>query len=136
MRDALRKVSAKAVRLAKPGGLIAFTDWVEGSAGLSDTEADRFLNIMKFPNPEDIAGYVQLLMGHGCIVMAAEDTRRFPSHIDLYRDMLDKQLMYDALKIIVFNTDLLRAISDGFAFISDLAHSGKVMKARFIARLP
>src|SRR3974377_979300 len=32
---------AEAARLVKPGGLIAFTDWVEGPAGLARQEAER-----------------------------------------------------------------------------------------------
>ncbi len=37
------KLIAEAARLVKPGGTIAFTDWVEGPAGLSDEEATAFL---------------------------------------------------------------------------------------------
>jgi ubiquinone/menaquinone biosynthesis C-methylase UbiE len=33
------KLIAEAARLVKPGGLIAFTDWIEGPAGLSAQEA-------------------------------------------------------------------------------------------------
>jgi SAM-dependent methyltransferase len=33
------KLIAKAARLVKPGGLIAFTDWIDGPAGLSAQEA-------------------------------------------------------------------------------------------------
>ena len=36
------KLIREAVRLMKPRGTIAFTDWMEGPAGLSDAEAERF----------------------------------------------------------------------------------------------
>jgi len=42
------KLIAEAARIVKPGGVIAFTDWVEGSAGLSNEEAAAFLLGMKF----------------------------------------------------------------------------------------
>lgn len=128
------KLIAEAARLVRPGGVIAFTDWVEGPAGLSDAEADRFMHLMKFPSLQDIPGYQQLLKHHGCTVIAAENTGRFPSHIDLYLAMIDMQLTYDALRIIGFDTELLRVMSDGFAFMRDLAHADKVIQARFIAR--
>jgi ubiquinone/menaquinone biosynthesis C-methylase UbiE len=93
---------AEAARLVKPGGLIAFTDWIEGPAGLSDEAAQRFLSFMKFPSIQDLAGYQELLVAHGCEVLQAEDTGRFAPCVDLYLDMLNKQLTFDALQIIGF----------------------------------
>ena len=55
------RLIAEAARLVKPGGTIAFTDWVEGPAGLTDAEAERFLRFMKFPNIQDLDGYRELL---------------------------------------------------------------------------
>ena len=55
------KLVREAVRLTKPRGTIAFTDWMEGPAGLSDAEAERFLRFMKFANVESLAGYTGLL---------------------------------------------------------------------------
>ena len=54
-------VISEAARLVRSGGTIAFTDWVEGSAGLTDAEADRFARFMKFPSVQDIHGYAGLL---------------------------------------------------------------------------
>lgn len=55
------KLIAEAARIVKPGGIIAFTDWIEGKKGLADAEAKRFLTFMKFPNVQDIDGYQKLL---------------------------------------------------------------------------
>ncbi len=128
------KLVAEAVRLVRPGGTIAFTDWVEGPAGLSDTEAERLLAFMKFPSIQDIAGYRGLLQSAGCEVREAEDTGRFPPHVDLYLQMLDMQLAYDALKIIGFDADLMQTLAGEMAFMRDLAHAGKIAQGRFIAR--
>jgi ubiquinone/menaquinone biosynthesis C-methylase UbiE len=54
------KLISEAARIVKSGGTIAFTDWIEGDAGLSNTEAERFLKFMKFPNVLDIKGYKEL----------------------------------------------------------------------------
>ncbi len=89
------KLVAEAARLVKPGGTIAFTDWVEGPAGLSDEEAETFLVGMKFPSVQDIEGYRGLLESNGCQVEVAEDTGRFAPYVDLYLQMADMQLTYE-----------------------------------------
>jgi SAM-dependent methyltransferase len=124
---------AEAARIVKPGGTIAFTDWVEGPAGLSDEEAARFLAFMKFPNIQDIEGYRTLLTDNGCEVKLAEDTGRFASHVELYLNMLNMQLTYDALKIIGFNTELLGAMGAEMQFMKTLADEGKIAQGIFIA---
>ncbi|MBI2963648.1 MAG: class I SAM-dependent methyltransferase [Deltaproteobacteria bacterium] len=128
------KLIAEAARVVKPGGTIAFTDWVEGPAGLSDAEAERFLTCMKFANLQDIPGYCRLLEENGCTVVAADDTGRFPAHIDLYLSMVDMQLTFDALDILGYDMDMLQTVAGEFAFIRELAHAGEVAQGRFIAR--
>ncbi len=128
------RLIAEAARIVRPGGVIAFTDWVEGPAGLSTSEAQRFLGMMTFANVEDIAGYVGLLSGNGCEVRVAEDTGRFPSFVDLYLNMIEMQLTYDVMRTIAFSTDLLQTLTDGFRFLGDMARAGKIVQARFIAR--
>jgi SAM-dependent methyltransferase len=128
------KLISEAVRLTKKTGTIAFTDWVEGPIGLSDEEAERFLKFMKFPNIQDIPGYTELLKKYGCEVLAAEDTGQFAPHIDLYLNILNMQLTYDALKIIGFDQESMLAMGKEMAFMQDLAHKGKIAQGRFIAR--
>lgn len=94
------------MRLVRLGGVIAFSDWVEGPTGLAPEEAERFLKFMKFPNVENLDGYRGLLEKQGCEVVICEDTGRFPKYIDLYLDMLNMQLTYDALRIIGFDGSL------------------------------
>lgn len=124
---------AEAARLVKPGGTIAFTDWVEGPAGLNDEEARRFMAFMKFPNIQDIEGYRGLLIDSGCEVKLAEDTGRFAPYVDLYLNMLNMQLTYDALKIIGFDTEMLGAMGAEMQFMQTLAHEGKTAQGIFIA---
>jgi SAM-dependent methyltransferase len=128
------KLIAEAARLVKPGGLIAFTDWIEGPAGLSQPEAERFLSFMKFPNIQDLKGYQDLLGANGCQVGVAKDTGRFAPYTDLYLDMLNKQLTYDALRIIGFDMPLMQAMGAEMVFMQQLAHAGKIAQGIFIAR--
>ena len=128
------KLIAEAARLVKPGGLIAFTDWIEGPTGLSQQEAERFLTFMKFPNLQDLQGYRELLVANGCQVQVAEDTGRFGACVDLYLDMLNKQLTYDALRIIGFDMALMQAMAAEMVFMQQLAHAGKIAQGIFIAR--
>ena len=127
------KLIAEAARLIRPGGKIAFTDWVEGPAGLSEEEAARYLTFMKFPNVQDIEGYKALLEASGCEVSVAEDTGQFAPHVDLYLDMLNKQLTYDALKIIGFDMELMQAMGGEMVFMQGLAHDNKIAQGRFVA---
>ena len=128
------KLIAEAARLVKPGGLIAFTDWIEGPVGLSAQEAERFLTFMKFPNIQDFQGYKDLLAANGCQVQAAEDTGRFAPCVDLYLDMLNKQLTYDALQIIGFDMPLMQALGGEMMFTQQLARANKVVQGIFVAR--
>ncbi|MEN6333992.1 MAG: methyltransferase domain-containing protein [Phycisphaerales bacterium] len=127
------KLIAEAARIVRPGGVIAFTDWVEGK-GLSQPEADRFLRFMKFANLQSIGGYSDLLKAHGCDVLAAKDTGRFSPCIDLYLNMLGTQLTYDALQIIGFDQDMMKALAAEMAFAQQLAHAGKIVQGLFVAR--
>jgi SAM-dependent methyltransferase len=128
------KLIAEAARIVKPDGIIAFTDWVEGKTGLSDAEAERFLTFMKFPNVQNIEGYRDLLEANNCEVLTAQDTGRFGSYVDLYLNMLNMQLTYDALKIIGFNSELMQAMGAEMVFMQKLAHAGKIAQGLFIAR--
>lgn len=125
---------AEAARLVKPGGTIAFTDWIEGPAGLDDAEAERLLQFMKFPNVEDLEGYAGLLRENGCEVVRSEVTGRFAPYVDLYLNMLNMQLTYDALRIIGFDTALMESLGAEMGFLRELAHAAKIAQGLFIAR--
>ncbi len=125
---------AEAARLVRPGGTIAFTDWLEGPAGLETQQAERFLRFMKFPNIQDLGGYRQLLADSGCQVVLAEHTGRFAPYVDLYLNMLNMQLTYDALKIIGFDTGLMGAMAAEMQFMQQLAHEGRIEQGLIVAR--
>lgn len=127
------KLIAEAARLIKPKGKIAFTDWMEGSSGLSDSDANRYLGFMKFPNVLTLVEYQSLLEANGCTVQVAQDTGRFAASMPLYLEMIEKQLTYDALKIIGFDTALAQALIGEMRFIQSLAQTGKIFQGLIVA---
>jgi hypothetical protein len=114
--------------------VVASTDWVEGPAGLSDAEAERYLRFMKFPTVANITDYRALLETNGCEVSEASDTGRFAPYVDLYLQMVDMQLTYDALHLLRYDGNAVAAIASEMAFLQTLAHQGKLAQGRFVAR--
>lgn len=125
---------AEAARLVKPGGTIAFTDWLEGPASLTGAEAERFMRFMKFPSFATLDDYRRLLAGSGCAILRAEDTGQFAPHVELYQKMIGMQLTYDALRILGFDSSVLEAIGTEFAFVDDLARQGKIIQGLVVAQ--
>jgi SAM-dependent methyltransferase len=128
------KLIREVVRLTKPRGTIAFTDWMAGPAGLSDAEADRFLRFMKFANVQSLRGYAELLTSLRCEVAVAVDTGRFASHVDLYLDMLHMQLTSDALRILDYNVAAMEGLAGEMKFLQQLAHEGKIIQGLVVAK--
>lgn len=127
------KLVAEAARLVKKGGVVAFTDWIEGPNGLAEQEAQRINTFMKFPYMESLAGYVELMESHGLeVVEAADLTPEFAEYCDLYIGMVSKQLTFDALKIIGFDFNMLSAIGAEMCFMRDCAKAGKMGRGRFV----
>jgi SAM-dependent methyltransferase len=128
------KLISEAVRIVKLRGVVAFTDWIEGAKELGDAEAERFLRFMKFPNVQDLEGYRDLLETNGCEVVNAEYTGRFAPYVDLYLNMLNMQLTYDALKLVGFDQELMQSMASEMTFMQQLVHAGKIAQGLFVAR--
>jgi sarcosine/dimethylglycine N-methyltransferase len=124
----------EAARLVRPGGMVAFTDWVEGGGGLSSSEAERLLRHMRFPSILAVSDYRKLLCDAGFRVEVAEDTGRFASHFGLYRDIVRMQMTYDALKAVGFDEQRMEALEREREFIAQLAREGKLIQGMFVAR--
>jgi ubiquinone/menaquinone biosynthesis C-methylase UbiE len=121
----------EAVRVLKPGGIIAFTDWIEGATGLSDEEALRINTFMKFPDMKSIKGYHSLLVRHGFEIKESTEIE-FAKYVDLYITMLTEQLSYDALKILGDDMDLFQAMGVEMDYMRNRIHEGKMARGRFI----
>jgi ubiquinone/menaquinone biosynthesis C-methylase UbiE len=125
---------AEAVRLTRPGGVIAFTDWVEGPTELTAEEADHVLQLMTFPSLETIDGYRSLFESQGCDVVAAEDTGRFGQSFKLYAEMLERQFAFDGLEILGFSPELFEILVAELKRLSELGQDRKLAQGRIVAR--
>ncbi len=65
----------EAARVTRPGGTIAFTDWIQ-LRDVPDKRLDPLLSFMLFPYMETPEGYQQLLEESGWRVTAADDLRQ------------------------------------------------------------
>jgi SAM-dependent methyltransferase len=128
------KLVEHAARIVRPGGVIAFTDWMEGAVPMTAEEANRYLAFMKFPSILTLNEYADLLVNQGCDITVAEDTRRFAPCVDLYLNMLNQQLAFDALKIIGFDQALMQSLGSEMQFLQTLARAGKIIQGRIVAR--
>jgi len=128
------KLIAEASRLLKPGGVVAFTDWMEGPTPMTADEANRYLTFMKFPSVLTLAEYGALLQRNGCEVRTTQNTGRFPQYVPLYLDMIEKQFTYDALKIIGFDQALAGVLLGEMRFMQSLAEAGKIIQGLIVAK--
>ena len=130
------KLIAEAVRITRPGGTIAFTDWTLGDTPFSDAERQSFFAILKFPDLWDADTYRNALVDAGCEIAEICDTGRFVRSFELYGDMFDLQFGWDVLQIIGADRSLLDAFTGQLAFIAELGRAGKVGQTRIVARRP
>jgi len=129
------KLIEEAARILKPEGILSFTDWIEGSKGLADDEAERINRFMKFPYMESIESYKNLMTKNRFEIIEIEDiTEEFADYIDFYVKMLSNQLMFDALKIIGNDIDMFKAMGEEMMYMAKKAHEGKFGRGRFIAK--
>lgn len=129
-----RRLIEEAVRIVRPGGVIAFTDWLCGPVPMTAPEANRFLRFMTFPGLLGLDEYGQLLEESGCRVETARDTGRFARWVDLYRQMITMQLTYDALRIVGFDQERMESLEADRQLMQQLAHDGKLIQGMLVAR--
>jgi hypothetical protein len=89
---------------------------------------------MKFPGVLRLEEYGSLLKANGCNVRTTQDTGRFAIQVPLYIDMIEKQLTYDALKIIGFDMALAQMLIGEMRFMQSLAEKGKIIQGLMVAQ--
>ena len=126
----------EAARVLKPGGVIAFSDWMTGPNGLSDEEAARINSFMTFPHTESLASYQVLLEDAGFTIQTSEDLcELFAECTELYLKMMKVQHTYDALRILGEDRDLFNKICEEFQNMLEMAQKGKFGRGRIIASI-
>jgi ubiquinone/menaquinone biosynthesis C-methylase UbiE len=132
--DSKEGLIKEAVRVLKPGGVIAFSDWMTGPSGLSAEEAERIHTFLKFPYTESLKGYEDLLKKYGMRIKSAEDLcDQFVKSMDLYYRMITEQLTYDALKILGDDSELFDLICEEWKYLIEMGRKGKFGQGRIVA---
>lgn len=127
---------AEAARLLKPGGTVAFTDWMWGPAAADAPTDQRFLAFMKFPGLLDLAGYRAACAAAGLRVEACEDTGRFVPAIERYLADATRQRTWDVLEVIGFDQALAGAIVGEMENALAMARRGRLIQGLVVARKP
>ncbi len=126
---------SEAARVLRKDGIIAFTDWTEGSKGFSDAESSRIRRFMKFPDMASKTWYENTLSDAGFkIIHSEEDSADFAKHIRMYIDMLSGQLRFDALKILGEDMGLFAEMGGEMAFMLEMAEKGRLSRTRIVGK--
>jgi sarcosine/dimethylglycine N-methyltransferase len=122
----------EAYRVLKPGGKIAFTDWII-TGDISKPELDPLYDSMAFPYMECIKGYQELLKNNGFKVLEALDqTDEFAKCFDEYYKKVHVELKPTILKN--FGQDLFDFASNLVTIWQKAAHEHKVGRGLFVAQ--
>ncbi len=121
-------------RVTKPGGTIAFTDWVQ-TGPMSDEERHTLTTFMVFPYMETLEGYTELLTQNGFVVTRREDiSDGFARQMHRYHACLTGELKREIVNL--FEEETFRDAECGLALWKKAAEEGKVGRGRFIGRKP
>lgn len=131
IRDKPRLIQESA-RVLKPGGILAFTDWIWGTETASREESDFLMEFMVFPDLQTMTGYKALIETNGMELLKMEEKQEdFASHMDTYLEILQ-----GAKGDIVagFGEELYDGAEKGVMAWQKAAHEKKVSRGLWIAR--
>jgi sarcosine/dimethylglycine N-methyltransferase len=125
------RLIAECARVAKPGGIIAFTDIMRGDA-LTPEAASRIRRDMAFAGFETQGGYARLLEDNGCTVLERDDLTAQWAEI-----LVQRLAMYRSLRettVERFGAEHFRKWDDTYAFFVDLFAERQLAGGRLVAR--
>lgn len=119
-------------RVVKPGGIVAFTDWIEtGPMGKEEWEALH--TFMVFPYMETLDGYASLAKAAGLTVVEKEDlSAEFPLYIQGYLDKVQHEFRQGIID--TYGQEMYDEVVKGITLWRDASREGKVGRGRIIAR--
>jgi ubiquinone/menaquinone biosynthesis C-methylase UbiE len=127
-----KKMLVEAARVIKPGGTIAFTDWIQ-VGNMSEREWEALNKFMVFPYMETLEGYEKRLMESGFEVIEKEDlSEDFARHCHYYQDKLRNELK--SMIVEHYGNELFEAADSGLGMWVAAADEGKVGRGRWIAK--
>lgn len=126
------RLISEAARVAKPGGTLAFTDWV-GTERMTDDEQEELLSFMLFRSLETPAGYDALLARYGWEVTGYENLdQEFALALGRYRELVSGDLQPEIIG--QFGQEMYTTVEQGIRDWEKAADEGKVGRGRWIAR--
>ncbi len=129
-----KRLIEECARVAKPGGLIAFTDWLE-TGPMSAEERRALLTFMVFPYMETLDGYAALAQSAGLTIVEKEDlSPDYAEHIQMYLDMVQNQ--FKAAIVDNYGQEMYAAVESGISLWRDASAAEKVGRGRLIVRKP
>lgn len=121
-------------RVARPGGTVAFTDWLE-TGPMSDELWTALHAFMAFPYMETLDGYRRLAESAGLRVVEQEDlSPDFARHVQRYLDALQKT--HRATVVVGYGQAMYDEVEKGLILWRDASAAGRVGRGRMIARKP
>ena len=122
----------EAGRVAKPGGTLAFTDWVE-TGRMTDGEREELLSFMLFPPLETPGGYDTLLARHGWEVTRYENLDlEFALSLGRYLELVKGDLRLAIIER--FGQEMYTVAEQGITGWEKAARERKVGRGQWIAR--
>ncbi len=120
--------------LVKPGGVVAFTDWVE-TGPMTDEEMTMLLTFMVFPYLETLDGYAALAETAGLTVDEKEDlSTDFSYYVQMYLDIVGDKHRQDIIN--GYGQEMYDEVVRGLTAWRDASTAGKVGRGCVIARKP
>jgi sarcosine/dimethylglycine N-methyltransferase len=125
------RLIAQCARVARPGGVIAFTDILKRPA-LAPEASARLEREMTFLGLESLDGYARLLSASGCTLLERQDlsawwTEILKQRLEMYRGL-------EATTVEKFGAEHFRKWDDAYAFFVGLFRQGQLGGGRFVAR--
>lgn len=122
----------EAGRVIKPGGTLAFSDWILNDS-ISDEELASLLRFMLFPNLETRAGYTRLLEENGWEVTADMDmSRDFSLEFTRYLALIRGELRPEITRR--FGGEFYGVVENGIACWEKASREGKVGRGLWVGK--
>jgi ubiquinone/menaquinone biosynthesis C-methylase UbiE len=119
-------------RVLKPGGKIAFTDWLQVGT-MTEKEWIDLNSFMAFPYMETLDGYATELRKLGFMILGSEDlSADFARHCHIYQEILREKLKEGIIQ--QYGSELFEAADNGLAKWVKAADESKVGRGRIIAK--
>lgn len=127
-----KRLIAESYRVLKPGGIIAFTDWLQ-VGNMTQEEWNNLNGFMAFPYIETLNGYENILKNTGFNILEKEDlSKDFTKHCQIYQTILRKDLKESIIKN--YNQELFEAADIGLSLWVKAANERKVGRGRIIGK--